>query len=582
MKIKPKLFTGIGLLFGMILLLTILSSLFVWRLASDTTNILVANYNTLNYSRNMLLALNNGIQYPEQQELFRVNLEKQQKNITETGEALLTNKLSGDFRNLLQSPSDAEKLRQVRSDLSDIMLLNMEAIQRKSTRATNTSDEAIFWISTTGTICFMIAFVLLVNLPGNIADPIAELTASIKEIAARNYSKRVQFRGSNEFGELASSFNTMAQKLEEYQAGNLQQLMAEKTRIETLINNMKDPVIGLDNNQRLLFVNQSACQVMGLHADEIIGKSAQEIAIHNDLLRSLVRDLFSPAGESTGKKSDTVKIFADNKESYFRKEIIPIETIPTGEKEKQPAGNVIVLKNITQFEELDQAKTNFIATVSHELKTPLSSIQMSLQLLENEKLGVLNPEQQEMIHSIREDSERLLKITGELLNMTQLETGKIQLSIATVNPMDIIDWAIQANKQASDQKHIEVVVSKPGKLPSIAADIDKTAWVFNNLLSNAIRYSYEFSKIQIELEATDAFVKVAVVDNGRGIEPEYLEKIFTRYFKVPGASKQGTGLGLSISKEFIESQGGNISVTSELGTGTKFEVWLPRAQPPFG
>lgn len=577
MKIKPKLFTGIGLLFGMILLLTILSSLFVWRLASDTTNILVANYNTLNYSRNMLLALNNGIESPEQQELFRINLEKQQKNITETGEELLTNKLAGDFRYLLQSPSDSEKLRQVRSDLSDIMLLNMEAIQRKSTRATNTSDEAIFWISTTGTICFMIAFILLVNLPGNIADPIAELTASIKEIAARNYSKRVQFRGSSEFGELASSFNIMAQKLEEYQAGNLQQLMAEKTRIETLINNMKDPVIGLDNDQRLLFVNQSACLVMGLHADEIIGKSAQEIAIHNDLLRSLVRDLFSPAGESTGKRSDTVKIFADNKESYFRKEIIPIETIPTGEKEKQPAGNVIVLKNITQFEELDQAKTNFIATVSHELKTPLSSIQMSLQLLENEKLGVLNPEQQEMIHSIREDSERLLKITGELLNMTQLETGKIQLSIATVNPMDIIDWAIQANKQAADQKHIQVVVSKPGKLPSIAADIDKTAWVFNNLLSNAIRYSYEFSKIQIELEATDAFVKVAVVDNGRGIEPEYLEKIFTRYFKVPGASKQGTGLGLSISKEFIESQGGNISVISELGTGTKFEVWLPKA-----
>ncbi len=206
------------------------------------------------------------------------------------------------------------------------MRLNMEAIARKSNIAKKTAASATIWIVSTGTLCFLFAFVLLVNLPGNIAEPLNELTERIRSIAAQNYSQRVAFDSNNEFRELAHSFNTMAEKLQEYHSSNLSSLLMEKKRIETLINNMKDPVIGLDEQQQILFVNQEALSILSLKATDLIGKTAVQVALTNDLIRSLIQP-------GTGDK-EPVKIYADKKESYFQKEIIPIEITPTGEQEK--------------------------------------------------------------------------------------------------------------------------------------------------------------------------------------------------------------------------------------------------------
>lgn len=366
MKIKAKLILGVGLLFLMIVLLTAMSTIFINRLSADTQNILVANYNTLNYSREMHIALDDGIGDPKNLNLFESNLKLQQKNITEVGERELTDNLARNFSGLKQTGSDSFLIRAVRKDISNIMLLNMQAIQRKSEIAGKTALNSIFWVDLTGTLCFLIAFTLLVNLPSNIANPIKELTASIKQIAAQNYSQRVHFEKDNEFGMLAASFNTMAEKLEEYKASDVDKLMMEKKRIETLINNMSDPVIGLDSNQTILFANNTALKITGMPEELIVGKNIREVALQNDLVKSLAENL---AAETGAIKSLPVKIYADNKESYFEKEIIPIRIVPTGEEEEVHIGDVILLQNITPYKELDFAKTNFIATVSHELKS---------------------------------------------------------------------------------------------------------------------------------------------------------------------------------------------------------------------
>ncbi len=574
MKIKSKLLLNVGLLFTMIALLTFLSTVFINNLSKDTKNILVANYNTLNYSRQMLIALNNGIEKPEPKIQFQTNLAKQQANITEVGEKELTDKLTTDFKKLQQGYADTSLQPVIQKDITDIMLLNMQAIQRKSNKAESTAYISIFWISIAGTICFLIALTMLFNLPGNIANPIKELTTSIKEIASQNYSRRLHFEKHDEFGELASAFNTMAEKLEEYKAGNLEKLMMEKKRIETLINNMNDPVIGLDQNKRVLFMNNIALQVSGLSAENVIGKPVQDIAMHNDLIRKLAKDLFDKENEPIQGKSSPVKIYADNKESYFEKEIIPIKIIPTGEKEEKEIGNVILLQNITPYKELDFAKTNFIATVSHELKTPISSIKMSLQLLENKKVGKLNTEQQSLLDSIKEDAGRLLKITGELLNMAQVESGTIQMNVMPSDAKEIIKYAVNANKSAAEQKKIKIEVNIPDTLPKVLADNEKTWWVLTNLLSNAIRYSYDNSIIYINVAKENEKIKFSVNDSGQGISPQYVDKIFDRYFRIPGTKKEGTGLGLSISKEFIEAQGGTINVKSDLGAGSTFSFSL--------
>jgi len=570
MKIKTKLNLGVGLLFSMIIILSLVGAFYIFLIKKDTQNILKANYNTLEYSRNMLLSLDKIATDSEQSiNAFESNLKKQKANITEAGEDKVTGNLQQNFNILKTNRTDILIKNQIRQDIFEIMKLNMKAIKQKSDIANKTAETANLWIAVTGTLCFLIAFNLLINLPNNIANPIKELTGSIRQIANKNYSERVNFMNHNEYGDLAKSFNTMAEKLEEYNNSNLYKLSFEKKRLETLINNMHDPIIGLDNEGIILFINNEALKIMGLKSEDAIGKQASVLAMTNDLLKSLI------INELESEKPHPMKIFADGKESYFEKETVGITIKPTGEDKSIAIGNVIILRNITIFKELDFAKTNFIATVSHELKTPIASIKMSLQLLEKEQTGNINGEQQLLIDSIKDDSQRLLKITGELLELSQLETGKIQLEIDRTNPYEMINYAIEAVKVQAEQKQIVLAIEAGDKLPEVKADSEKTSWVLINFLTNAIRYSSENSTITVKLKREDDQLVFEVADTGKGIDNRYKTKVFDKYFQVPGSAKSGTGLGLAISKEFIEAQSGSIGVESQLGLGSTFYFKLP-------
>ena len=569
MRIKTKLNLGVGLLFLLIFILSMVSAYSVFSIKKDTGNILKANYNTLEYSRNMLLSLDKmAINENKAIAIFEINLKKQVANITEVNEDVATKKLEINF-DLLKKNSNSEKVKaQIRENIFEIMKLNMEAIKIKSDIAKRTAETANLWIAVVGTLCFLIAFNLLVNLPNNIANPIKELTESIKQIANKNYSERVQFWHHNEFGDLAKSFNTMAKKLQEYHNSNLYKLSFEKKRLETLINNMHDPIIGLDSQGVILFINDEALKIVGMKQEDVVGKPAATLALTNDLMHSLI------INKSDQSKANTMKIFADAKESYFEKEIVNITIKPTGEEQTIDIGDVIILRNITVFKELDFAKTNFIATVSHELKTPISSIKMSLQLLEKEATGTINEEQKQLIESIKDDSQRLLKITGELLDISQLETGNIHLNIDKSSPYEIVNYAVEAVKIQAEQKQIEIIVDAQPELPYVKADTEKTSWVLINFLTNAITYSSENSKIIVKLKLENGQIIFQVIDTGKGIDSRYKTKVFDKYFQIPGSHKSGTGLGLAISKEFIEAQNGSIRVESELGLGSTFSISL--------
>jgi PAS domain S-box-containing protein len=502
---------------------------------------------------------------------FEYNLQKQEKNITEEGEKESTKQVRVNFKALKNNLSNLTLIKQIRQDLLVLMAINMQAIQHKNDIAKATAKNALFWIFLTGTLCLAIASLLLIILPSNITNPINKLTESIKQIASKKYSERVQIDKHSEFTELAYSFNKMAQKLEEYDNSNLAVLMKEKKRIETLINNMYDPLVGLDENLNILFANTEAIKIIGMAKHEIIGKNAQELANKKELIRILIQDLNKNENNIQLKP---IKIHSNNKEGYFEKETLPISIIPTGEHTAQLIGHVVILRNVTGYKELYFAKTNFIATISHEFKTPISAIKMSLQLLENDKIGPLNMEQKNLIESIKDDASRLLKFTAELLNMTQVESGNIQLSIIPCDPKEIILYAINATQTQATQKQIKFNLNCPDSIAKIQADNEKTAWVLTNLISNAIRYSYDNSTILIKAQTIEKKVHISVTDSGQGIAPQYLDKIFERYFRVPGTKKEGTGLGLSISKEFIEAQNGQIKLESELGKGSTFTVVL--------
>jgi NtrC-family two-component system sensor histidine kinase KinB len=224
---------------------------------------------------------------------------------------------------------------------------------------------------------------------------------------------------------------------------------------------------------------------------------------------------------------------------------------------------------------LDVAKTNFIATISHELKTPLASSDFSLKLLEDERVSKLSTTQKELIENLKRDNKRMLKILSELLNMSQVEAGRIQLKIKNVNPAEIIENAIQTVAGSAKEKEIIIKDTSAKDLPPIQADADKTTWVLNNFLTNAIKYSFNKGSVDVSAVKQNGGMVFSVKDHGPGIDKQYLLRLFERYFQVPGSKEKGSGLGLAISKEFIEAQGGHIWVESEIAKGSTFYFSLP-------
>lgn len=454
--------------------------------------------------------------------------------------------------------------------LSVVNLQLLTATEPDSPAAMPALERALLWISVTGGICVLTGLVLLFWLPRSISKPILELKQGILEIANHNYEKRLDMKNSEEFREVADGFNRMAERLTEYRASTLADILSAKKFLEAIVNSINEPIIGLNTEREILFINNEALNVLNLKRENVIRQSAEELSLKNDLLRRLIRELVSP-----GDKKEPLKIYADNKESYFKVAYIPINNSNADKDEPHKLGDVILLKNITEFKELDSAKTTFISTISHELKTPISAIMMSLQLLEDKRVGTLNEEQEQLSKSIKDSSQRLLEITGELLNMTQVEAGKLQMMPKITKPIELIEYAIKANQVQADKFNIQIEVEYPEeKIGKLFVDSEKIAWVLTNLLSNAIRYSRENGRVVIGAQQEGDQIELYVQDFGKGIDPRYHQSIFDRYFRVPGTKVQGSGLGLSISKDFVEAHGGTLTVESELGKGSRFVIRL--------
>jgi signal transduction histidine kinase len=555
-KLKTKLTSGLVFLFGVILLFGVLGIYNINLLSRNADLILKDNYESIRYGTNMLKALENANGKKVDYTLFEENLRKQEANITEPGEKELTDDIRKNFEELKTNPEDPSNYAEIRQSIHEVLDLNASAIYRKNALAQENASSAKRLLAIIFTVLTLISFSFIFNLPGIVSGPIQSLSEGIREIANKNYNKRIYLKQKDELGDLAIAFNSMAEKLDHYEHSNIAKMQFEKSRIETIINQMSDGIIGLDAQKNILFLNVVAQKLMGLKEVDIVGKYAADIALKNDLMRKLL--------QSDGDKKD-LKIYFENKEGFFNKDMLDVTS------NNEVIGQVIVLRNITIFHELNEAKTNFIATVSHELKTPLSSIKMSTRLLSDERTGQLTDDQKQLVNSIGDDADRLLKITSELINMAQVETGNIQFNPQPTAILPIVEEALDTVQIQAQQKNITIRTNIPANAPMILADKEKTTWVLINFLTNAIKYSFESSSIDVSAAVNHERVDITVRDHGRGIDEKYLTKVFDRYFKVPGSQERSrTGLGLAISKEFIEAQGGKIWVSSRIGEGSEF------------
>jgi PAS domain S-box-containing protein len=580
MTIKKNLRAGISSLFLLALISSATAIYYIYQLSENSKAILRNNETSIVFTKNINKVLDRpGLPNSDELETIEYNIKKEEADITETGEKALADSLYTDFRRFresLSNPALAAALRiKMQKSSYGIMEVNMNAMENKNKRAENKANLDILIVAFMSSICLIIAFLFLLIFPNYVTKPINNLTEGIKEIANKNYDKRLSFTDKNEFWDLTEAFNQMAARLFVYENNSQAKITHEKLRVETIVRNVTDAIIGFDENGIVTFVNPVAVKLLGTDEKDIIGSSAQQAAADNDLFFKLINEF---------EHFDDLKLYLDGKESYFIRELFEIYAPEDAylwgknEGESKRIGYFIFLKNITRFHKLDEAKTNFIATISHELKTPISSLKMSLKLMEDKRYGTITKFQKELINNINDDSDRLLKITSELLDMGQVETGKLLLNFGNTHPQNIIKYACETIRFIAEQKEITLNLKCPKNLPDAWADPDKTAWVLINFLTNAIKYSSKGSIIDITVKKhSSAKIEFSVKDHGKGIEEIYLPRVFERYFKVPGSdfAVSGTGLGLAIAKDFIEAQGGEIDVESKIGEGSRFFFTLP-------
>jgi len=605
--LKSKISLGVIFLFAVILLLSVLGIMFINHLAHKSKGTIVENYSSVNYMMNMVNELDDintfQIKYLEKQILdsvqlneyresinfFEKNLQYETNIITESGEAELVHRLHSTYKDYLTNydqlrnnpqlkEKDFEILQErylaVKIKILDIYKINMTAITHKTNNLQTTADDVTLYMSIVATISILITISFIFTFPSSIVEPIKELTKKIKSISERNYDQKLEIHTNDELGELANAFNVMAARLKLYDAKQIDQLLFEQKRLEAVVHSFEDGILFIDENRKVVLVNNSILKLTGLKEQDVLHHYIPDVAAYNDLIREIYKTVLLKISNDE-VEIKLIRIAHEGKEFFFNIEVEEIITYAESEKKETFIGNLILLRNITKYQERDKAKTNLLATASHELKTPLSSINLSLKLLDDKRVGVLNDEQKEIISTLRQHSNRLSRVINELLDYSQIETGNIRLKFTSVKPDIVLDIGVTALMMQVSEKNIDLQTIVEEDLPEIHADLEKLVFVFINILNNAIRYSKKGDEIKIEVMKVDNDVQFSIKDHGPGISKEDKEKLFQRFTQVGEMSKQGWGLGLAISREFINAQNGRIWVESEVGKGSTFVFSIP-------
>ncbi|MCU7496223.1 MAG: PAS domain-containing protein [Ignavibacteria bacterium] len=607
-KLKTKILLLLSFIFLIILMVGIMGSQFISILSRDSGEIIKDNYKSIEYTANMLKALDglytlhterdllrhdvSALNESEQKDLtklFSDNLKAEEKNITETGEEEIISILKQDYSTFLDIMARAEKTggktyslqlrdkyEDVRSSISGIYKINSNAIINKNNKAASTARQVRRYMIILTGLSLLLALGFIAYFPGYILKPIYELTNKIKAISEGDYDQKLLFSSADELGILVKEFNSMSKKLKEYEANNLHKLLVEKKRMEAIIYSLNDAIFIIDERKNILYLNRAAQDITGLKESDVAGKSMQEVALSNDLFREILKGTIIAGKPLDTSKNTYIPIVINQKEAYFTKEIIETKLTDPENTPASTIGYIIILKNVTRYEERDTAKTNLIATVSHELKTPLSSINLSIKLLEDKRLGELSLAHQKILQTVRQETIRLSKMVNELLDYAQTESGNIRLKIGITNADAIMDYALTSLMMLISDKNISVDTTIEPGLPPIKADVEKTVWVLVNLITNAVRYTPENGILSICSSREGNFVRFSVTDKGPGIEKEDLKRIFNKFVQI-GNNPRGRGLGLAIAKEFVTSQSGEIWAESQIGTGSTFSFKLPIA-----
>ena len=618
MKIRTQIFSGFLLILVLTLILAGVTIYYLSNLGNASNKILEDNYRSIKASEGMIVSLAKidqilskiclGSNYNDstlviilenEKEILQSNLLICQANASNEAESSLTRQIEKDYikyrDNIGTFNTTTDKvglyftILQRQNEVIRENVVQLASINHKDLSQKDDYAQSLYFRSKIYVFLIMVLVLLIVGwavyqVPHEIVKPINKITEKIKRISQGEYQQQIEVDSRSELGALSKAFNTMSIKLQEFEKLNIEEVQAQKSRMESIIKSLNDGLIILDEKGEIILVNSTAKSLIGRKEGHLIGYKLKWLAKNNDVLREIQASLESQERVMEGgvgeRHSFLKNVNEEGKSSFYAKDIVKVYS--NDESIRKFIGYIITLKDITSFKESDEAKTNFIAVVSHELKTPLSALNMSLMLLRDSRFGALNEEQEKITLSMKREVQRLVNMVTELLDLSKVESGKINLEEQAVSPKILMEYALAPVEAKFNDKGIEVVRDFEEDLPDVYVDPEKISWVLINLMTNAIRYSGEGGKVILSTRQIGQEVEFAVEDYGFGIAKEDLKRVFNKFVQLQTngkKNKHGLGLGLAISKEVVEAHGGEIAVSSKIGQGSRFFFQVPLKKP---
>ncbi len=591
-----------------IAVLGITSILNVYSLTKSIDGLMVNNYRSINAATTMFKAIkeqNNAINnyifvdsikgidaFHLNTDIFYKWYNLQYNNVTEVGEKDIVLRINKNYSKFLKYFSELQEINNkngtqfatkyyedsispilllLKEDLDLLSQLNEKAMFRSKETVTVAAKESMYIIIILSSVSVIGGFIISRYSTNKTLRPIYSLTETVKAVKEGNIHLQAPIISEDEIGELTKEFNSMTMRLHKLEESNLGKLMLEKNKSMAIVKSISEPIIVLDNNYKIILLNKAAEKLFNILEKEAINKYFLEV-IRNGELYDFIYNSSKLTDTSIGEKI----IYLDYEDSgyYFN-------TVVTVVKDTEATinGVIVLLRNVTNLKQLEKIKSDFIATISHEFKTPLTSIMIGTSLILDEDVGVLNKNQQQIIETMKEDGEKLDSLVNNLLRLAHLESKQSVFNIILCSINELIHTSVNSFLEQAHSKNINLHYEIEKDIPEVNADCEKIIWVLNNLISNALKYTKAGDEIVVASFVKGDNLCISVMDTGIGISEEHIDTIFNRFIQIkkPDSEVKGTGLGLAIAKEIVEAHGGEIWCDSKIGIGSNFTFTLPIA-----
>ncbi len=469
----------------------------------------------------------------------------------------------------------ASVLRPIASRLKErsfsVLEINQNAMTNTETRIRSTVTDATYTVVLASIVALILSIIASVRITRAVTTPAQKLTQSVRKIAQGHLNQKIDVSTDDEIGELAAEFNKMTERLRAYEEMNIHQLISEKKKSETIVESIADPIIVTNNEGLVVLMNRAAEDVLDVDANALNGKSLQGVLKDERWAKRLSSGPIDQ--QESQRRDELMTLERRGRKLYLR----PRQTkILDGNQRVE--GTVTLLQDVTRFKDLDEMKTEFLATVSHEFRTPLTSINMTVDILSKEVVGTINLKQRELLLAAKDDCDRLGKLVKELLDLSKLESRRQEMKMESVDVRELIEESLKPLQLPFKQKQISLNTAVNPDALHVTGNRQQLAWVVTNLASNALRFTSQGGSVNISVEKQNDAVCVGVTDTGPGIPLQAQRTIFDKFVQIkePAETTPGSvGLGLAIAREVVEAHEGRIWVESTEGKGSTFYFTLP-------